>query len=443
MNAPDRLAETMAQIEKLERAIRSAQADQHRLIAEARELMRVVEHEPRRSEAENAEWGDRSFVAALATTLRVHERSASRLMHDAGALADEFAAMGHAWAQGDVALPHVRLLLDFASALPHERRGEFEAAALEKARSMTPPAFRRALRRLVERFHPIPLSVRHDAARAERRLYIEQLDDGTAWVNLLCEAERALAIDAHVRALTANTAAGDERTKGQRAADCAVALLLGGAAPADQSSGNAAAATMGGDTTTAAPPFLARGSLGAVRPTVHVTVPVLSLLGSGDEPAILDGYGPISIETARELSAHAPSFRRLLTHPETGAVLSYGSTTYRVPADLAAWLRIRDGVCRFPGCTRPASRSDIDHSVAWQHTQCTDHDNLAHLCRKHHRLKHHTRWRMWQGADGVVRWKSPVGSVHESLPAHEMLRPPPKDAASQIRSADPPPAIGA
>jgi hypothetical protein len=433
MNAPDRLAETMAQIDQLERAIRSAQADQHRLIAEARELMRVVEYEPRRSEVDNAEWGDRSFVAALATTLRVHERSASRLMHDAGALAEEFMATAHTWAQGDVSLPHVRLLLDFAGTLPHERCGEFEAAALEKARVMTPPAFRRAMRRLVERFHPVPLTERHDAARAERRLHIEHLDDGMAWVNLLCEAERALAIDAHVRALTLDAAAGDERTRGQRAADCAVALLLGGGgALPDRSFLGHIAAT----------PSLRRGSLGAVRPTVHVTVPVLSLLGHGDEPAILDGYGPISIETAREIAAHAPSFHRLLTHPETGAALSYGSTSYRVPADLAAWLRIRDGVCRFPGCTRPASKSDIDHCVAWQHMQCTDHDNLAHLCRKHHRLKHHSRWRMWQGADGVVRWRSPAGSVHDSLPA-QVMRPPPKDAASRIRRADPPPAIGA
>ena len=430
MNAPDRLAETMAQIEQLERAIRSAQADQHRLIAEARELMRVVEHEPRRSEAENTDWGDRSFVAALATTLRVHERSASRLMHDAGALADEFPATVHAWAQGDLSLSHVRLLLDFASSLPQAQRAAFEAAALEKARAMAPPVFRRAMRRLVERFHPVPLGVRHDAARAERRLYIEHLDDGMAWVNLLCEAERALAIDAHVRALTVDAVAGDERTRGQRAADCAVALLLGGSQPPD------------GVLDTATTTSLGRGSLGAVRPTVHITVPVLSLLGHGDEPAILDGYGPISIETAREIAAHAPSFRRLLTHPETGAVLSYGSTTYRVPADLTAWLRIRDGVCRFPGCTRPASRSDIDHTVAWRQTQCTDHDNLAHLCRKHHRLKHHSQWRMWQGADGVVRWKSPAGSIHESMPAHEM-RPPPKDAASRMRRTEPPPAIGA
>ncbi|HEY5221829.1 MAG TPA: hypothetical protein VIJ18_02100, partial [Microbacteriaceae bacterium] len=47
------------------------------------------------------------------------------------------------------------------------------------------------------------------------------------------------------------------------------------------------------------------------------------------------------------LAAHAPSFTRLLTHPQTEAVLSVGRDSYRVPADLRQWLRIRDGLCRF------------------------------------------------------------------------------------------------
>ncbi len=100
-------------------------------------------------------------------------------------------------------------------------------------------------------------------------------------------------------------------------------------------------------------------------PKVYVTVPVLTLLGHSEQPAELDGYGPIDADTARRLAAHAPSFRRILTHPETGAYLSYGRKTYRAPADLAGYLRIRDGGCRFPGCSRRAARSDIDHTTDW------------------------------------------------------------------------------
>lgn len=74
------------------------------------------------------------------------------------------------------------------------------------------------------------------------------------------------------------------------------------------------------------------GATQGIRPTVLVTVPALALLGIGDEPATLEGCGPIDADTARHLAARAPSFFRLLTHPETGTVLSVGRDRYEVPA---------------------------------------------------------------------------------------------------------------
>jgi len=127
---------------------------------------------------------------------------------------------------------------------------------------------------------------------------------------------------------------------------------------------------------------------------ITVTVPVLSLLGVTDEPAELEGYGPIDADTARRLAAHAPSLERVLVHPETGAYLSYGRNRYRAPADLAGDVRIRDGRCRFPGCARRAARCDVDHTIARAHGGVTADYNISHLCRKHHRLKHNTGWQM-------------------------------------------------
>jgi len=135
-----------------------------------------------------------------------------------------------------------------------------------------------------------------------------------------------------------------------------------------------------------------RVSLGDIKPQVAVTVPVMTLLGHSDEPGDLAGHGPIDADTARRLAAQAPSFLRILTHPETGTALSVGRDRYTVPADLRSWLRLRDETCRFPGCSRRAQRCDIDHVKDWAHGGATDHDNLIHLCRKHHRLKHTTGW---------------------------------------------------
>ncbi|HKH07773.1 MAG TPA: DUF222 domain-containing protein, partial [Agromyces sp.] len=257
---------------------------------------------------------------------------------------------------------------------------------------------------------PEPLATRHQAACAERRVCLDPADDGMAWLSLYLEAERGVAIMAQLDDLVASerrviagdpdAAALEARTHEQLRLDVAAGLLLGGLDAAD-----------------AAP-------TGIVTPKIFVTVPVLSLLGDSDEPAELDGYGPIDADTARRLAAHAPSFRRILTHPETGTHLSYGRDTYRVPADLAGYLRVRDGGCRFPGCSRSAVGCDLDHTTDWAAGGETRHENLAHLCRKHHRLKHKTRWRMSQAPGGDIRWTSPAGSEHVTSPANHFERYP-------------------
>ena len=104
-------------------------------------------------------------------------------------------------------------------------------------------------------------------------------------------------------------------------------------------------------------------------------------------------------------------------HPETGACLSYGRDTYRVPADLAGYIRLRDGQCRFPGCNRPSEKTDLDHTDSWGCDDgCTDENNLACLCRGHHRLKHESGWRVHNEGAGVLRWTSPAGHVLRTLP---------------------------
>jgi hypothetical protein len=142
--------------------------------------------------------------------------------------------------------------------------------------------------------------------------------------------------------------------------------------------------------------------------------------------AYLDGYGPIDDHTATLLTARAPSLRRLLTHPHTGAALAMGRDTYTVPADLRAYLRLRDATCRFPGCTRAADRCDVDHTVPYVAGGTTDATNLAHLCRTHHRLKHATTWTVRHtDTDATLVWTSPTGREHTTHPAVTITDGPP------------------
>ena len=173
-----------------------------------------------------------------------------------------------------------------------------------------------------------------------------------------------------------------------------------------------------------------------IRPRVLVTVPLLTMLARSEEPGALEGYGPIDADTARRIAARAPSFTRILTHPETGAVLSVGRDRYAVPKDLRTWLRVRDETCRFPSCNRSAARADVDHVTDWQYGGGTDYGNLVHLCRSHHRLKHHTAWSSRSAGGGRVRWLSPSGQEYETQPATD-IRPPRRKRMQVQGSATP------
>lgn len=183
------------------------------------------------------------------------------------------------------------------------------------------------------------------------------------------------------------------------------------------------------------PPGSVPGWVYGIRPEVVITVPALSLLGHSNEPAELEGVGPIDLETARQLCALAPSFVRVLTHPETGAVLSVGRDRYRLPADLKRAVRLRDQTCRFPGCRRRARRCDIDHSRDWADGGASEICNLACLCRKHHRLKHELRWRIEHEPGGVLEWTSALGRRYRTEPATRWPPPPPIPPAPPVPGA--------
>jgi hypothetical protein len=91
---------------------------------------------------------------------------------------------------------------------------------------------------------------------------------------------------------------------------------------------------------------------------------------------------------------------------------------YKIPDRIREQVQLRDRTCVFPRCTRPARGCDIDHVIAYDHDADaegrpqpgpTQTDNLACLCRFHHRLKTHSAWRYETTAPGVFVWTSPHG----------------------------------
>jgi hypothetical protein len=177
--------------------------------------------------------------------------------------------------------------------------------------------------------------------------------------------------------------------------------------------------------------------LGAIRATVQITVPVMSLIEKRItdpyETAFLVGHSPVDPQTACMLTAGAAGWDRILTHPISGQVLAVDR--YRPNQDQRRHLTVRDQHCRFPGCRMPVKRCDIDHTLDHAHGGVTCEHNLTHLCERHHMLKHNTAWTVRQLPGGVLEWTSPTGRTYIDTPVSTIEFAP--DPESEIPTPDP------
>ncbi|MGK3650395.1 DUF222 domain-containing protein [Pseudarthrobacter enclensis] len=328
---------------------------------------------------------------------------------------------------------------------PHRARGSAPG-------DLVPSQFRGKVRSWRERTYPDSVQERHIKCVADRRMEYRPDADGMAWINLHLPGDTACAIWNKTTAIARGLQGPDEtRTLSQLRPDVAAALLLGAGNGSSAVNSARTGEPIGAGNGTTAPgrsddgqqPVNTAGSHGtgthgtgiqgtgthgtgiqgtdpyavdlskipAPKADVLVTVPVLTLLGSTDEPADLDGYGPIPAAMARRLVANgASSFYRVLVDPRDGAPLEIGRTSYRLTEAMKRWIRMRDGHCTFPGCTNPSTDNDTDHLTAWHHHGTTGVSNLAQLCPKHHRLKHNSGWTPTPATTTEPPgWTSPAG----------------------------------
>lgn len=282
----------------------------------------------------------------------------------------------------------------------------FDEGALDRALRLTPARFTVAARALRERVHRESIEARHRRAARDRGVWLTPELDGMATLTALLPADRAHDALNRVDRIARQLRVGPDetRTLAQLRADAVADLLTRPEVAAE----SLALVDGTAPSTALRSTHVTRTSRPA---TIVVTVPALTLLGVGSEPATLDGYGPIDLDTARRLAGQATSWVRVLSHPVTGAALALDRSTYRVPTALRRWLGVTSPTCVFPGCGRPARDCDLDHLTAWSEGGVTDDDNLAPECRHHHRLRHETRWHPSRAPDtGEVRWISPLGS---------------------------------
>ncbi|WP_175414188.1 HNH endonuclease signature motif containing protein [Agrococcus sp. SGAir0287] len=351
----------------------------------------------------------RAIAAEIGVHARMSDRTIERQIGDAMHLVDTWPLVLDAFADGRIGHGHVRAITEAGSVLAStdvtaEQRTAYEERMVALAETTTPAHVAKAARKAADAQLVEPLVDRHRAARDDRRVTIEAADDGMAWIGAYVPAVLAHGIDHRLRAGARAKPKDDPRTIDQWRADAFCELLLTSSGAPD-----GATQSVGADDATEHARLLS-----TIRPVVQVTIPVTTLTGHDDAPGTLDGAQPIDAETARILAGVAATWERLLTDPIRGTVVEVD--TYQPTAAQRRLLIARDQHCRFPGCASHARTADLDHTIAWDHGGTTSLGNLAHLCRRHHTLKHATAWTVHQPRPGHLTWRSPRGQTYLDRP---------------------------
>ena len=92
---------------------------------------------------------------------------------------------------------------------------------------------------------------------------------------------------------------------------------------------------------------------------------------------------------------------------------------YSPTPKMTAYVRARDGTCIYPGCGRPAEKSQLDHRIPYGDGGPTTPGNLHALCQRHHNVKTdrrafyipdpYTGETVWLFSDGTWQLSEPDG----------------------------------
>ncbi|MCQ1945247.1 HNH endonuclease signature motif containing protein [Arthrobacter sp. zg-Y1116] len=447
---------------RVEHLISWGQAQRAHLLNRMEEIFRDKFFDP--SERDKPGIAFSLAAAECAAILNVPQVTGQRLLSEAGQLCDTHTATLAGLEEGRFSYQHAQVVLEQCQNIPASKLPRFEADLLAAAPGQTRAQFSAKARRLREKTFPETVSKRHLTAFEQRKVTLDREEDGMSCLSAHLRAAEAQQIyTALSTAARGEQAGGDSRTTDQLRADILAQLLMGGsrrhlpgtpeeAATRDASGNNGRAGHTGDDTHRTrqnggsigvdgvqentggledSPDAKARPDVGSgsdegivPRAEIMVLINAETLFGADDQPAELLGYGPISAEEARRLARNAAGWTGLAQNPHTGEILGVGRRR-KVPAGLRRWLRARDGTCRFPGCRVSTANADIDHTIDWARGGPTDHGNLEHLCRRHHRFKTLGYWKACQPVPGVIEWTSPTGRVYRTEPFLELGPPHP------------------
>jgi hypothetical protein len=140
---------------------------------------------------------------------------------------------------------------------------------------------------------------------------------------------------------------------------------------------------------------------------LHVHLSQAALLGSTGLARVGGLPGPVTAEQVRLWCGHPDA--RVSVKPVLDLAEHIHVGSYEASDRLKEQTELRDVICCFPYCNRPAERCDCEHRVPHADDGPTCSCNLAPACRGHHRAKTTGGWGYVTIEPGVYLWRSPLG----------------------------------
>lgn len=270
------------------------------------------------------------------------------------------------------------------------------------------------LERIVRSWHSV-LATEYSAARVVRRGVSRRYDvDGSVVLTVRLPPEEAAVVEAAIAAARAwaDGAAPDadgvdaaaEGVSAETPEEARLAQAVGEGDAASRASADAV--VLLAEHFLAAPP----GAEPALKPEttrvlVHVDLDAVRQAPTAGG-AHIDGGAALAPVTVERLLCEAAA--QLVVRGRSGEVLDLGRTARHATPRQRLALLVRDGGCRFPGCTR-RSRLIPHHVAFWSHGGRTDLDNLVLVCQAHHRAVHELGYRVAAGDAGRFTFLTPDG----------------------------------
>ncbi len=147
-----------------------------------------------------------------------------------------------------------------------------------------------------------------------------------------------------------------------------------------------------------------------------------TLAGDDEQPAWLDGYGPVPAGLVCKLTSDAvthddakATLRRLYRHPKSGQLVAVESQARIFPKGLARLIKLRDQSCRTPYCN--AAIRHHDHATPARDGGPTSAANGLGICEACNYTKEAPGWQVSATEhDGThtAQFSTPTGATYQS-----------------------------